>query len=167
MERASVQGGIKGGSIFNHNHDFVLKQFVPNGKTKTVNGKEVEDGDLKLVGIVVAWPESTYQPAYKVMQQAPTGDLVETDYIVDANKAGELLLKQKNPDYNAEAPVEGTYSYNIIGKAFAALTKKGSKVYYRISTPSKNKDGSPFTGTRLTFRMFPNDGGPQTMKKQA
>jgi hypothetical protein len=122
---------------------------IPTGTVFVL--KEQVGEELQLVGYVIENAAAKFKPAYNVVVVNDAGEAVASDFIIDSNKAGDLLLKHKTPEtVKLEDGTEKTYEYSIIGKLWEALSKAGNR-YYR----GKGMRGS-FEGR--TFRMFLNDG---------
>lgn len=136
-------------------HDFTLKE---KSDTTTMGSPY-----NILIGYAVKNPQAKYQPAWNVVQVTPTGETEQTGFVIDANKAGDLVLKLINPDYNKETPVEGTYAYNIFGKLFDAIGKGSKTAYHRASNKKVGESG------RRMVALFKNDRGTGTagLRKQA
>jgi hypothetical protein len=138
MERQNNTGGTS----TRIPHAFTLK--------KRIGGGDGQLGQLIDVGLVVEDPTARFQPAYKVVKALPSGETQDTGLIIDLSKAGDMVLKKFNTEYNAESPVEGTYQYIILNRFWKHLSK-ADNVYFRCTTGKKEDP------TREVYMMFPVD----------
>jgi len=128
-------------------HEFALIEVI--GATKNAETNRWEGGTNQTIGYAVTNELAKYPPAFKVVVVNDAGEVVDTDYIIDSGKSGDLYLKFRQPETR-----EGkTYDFTLLGTLFAHPSKqvKGA-LYYRASTMPKEGE------VQRQFRMFPNDG---------